>query len=112
MANFGDSFGDTRPWNALNYMIKVAEVAGNSLQMIASFQRHTWQDQERERKGYFICDLCKEMPKDERPVADHLGVPARIAEAGHACRAADDTAQGTSQSTTPSATLRPRGPPR
>jgi len=96
MANFGDSFGDTRPWNALNYMIK----------------RHTWQDQERERKGYFICDLCKEMPKDERPVADHLGVPARIAEAGHACRAADDTAQGTSQSTTPSATLRPRGPPR
>ena len=68
-ANSGESFRDMRPWNALNYMIKLAEAAGKSLQVIANFQRHTRHITSEERKGYFmtLCELCKEMPNDERP---------------------------------------------
>ena len=66
--NFGEAFKDTRPWNALSYVIKVAEAAGNSLQVIANFQRQCSSDQ---RRGYFMCELCRVMPQDDRPSKKH-----------------------------------------
>ena len=64
-ANFGEAFKDTRPWKFLSAATRVAEDAGNSLQVIANFQRHPrFSDK---RKGYFVCELCGVMPSDERP---------------------------------------------
>ena len=61
----GEAFKDTRPWEKLDAAIRVAQAAGNSLQVIANFQRQPrFSDQ---TKGYFVCELCRVMPTDERP---------------------------------------------
>jgi len=64
-ANFGAAFKDTRPWGILNAAIRVAEAAGNSLQVIANFQRHPKTSNESYSK--FGCELCRDMPPYERP---------------------------------------------
>ena len=63
-ATFGEAFKDTRPWKMLDAAIRVAQDAGNSLQVIANFQRHPrCRD---ERNGYFVCELCRVIPSAER----------------------------------------------
>ena len=103
-ANFGESFKDTRPWHALYHAIKVAEAVGNSLQVIANFQI---QSNSGERKEYHMCELCRVLPVDERLC--NLGCYSLRRLVNDACRAANATAHGTSQSTIPSATPTLRG---